>query len=118
MAKPTGPDTDQLLASASRGDTAARGRLLERHRSRLRRMVAVRLDPRLAARVDPSDVVQEALIDAAGRLPDYLRDRPVAIYPWLRRLAWEHLVKLHERHRARKRSVLREEPADLPLPDG
>jgi RNA polymerase sigma-70 factor (ECF subfamily) len=62
------PDTEHLLDSASRGDAQARGRLLERHRPRLKRMVAVRLDRRLAARVDPSDVVQEALTDAAAQL--------------------------------------------------
>jgi DNA-directed RNA polymerase specialized sigma24 family protein len=112
------PDTDALLQQAGQGDAAARQQLLARHRDRLRRMVAVRLDPRLAARIDPSDVVQEALWDAAGRLSDYLRDRPVPFYPWLRRLAWEHLVKLHERHlQARKRSVLREEPYAPDLPD-
>ncbi len=53
------PDTDVLLAEVSRGDASARSRLLDRHRDRLRQMIAVRLDQRLAARVDPSDVVQD-----------------------------------------------------------
>ena len=115
MATRPGPDTDQLLDDASRGDASARGRLLERHRPRLKRMVAVRLDRRLAARVDPSDVVQEAFADAARKLPDYLRERPLPFYPWLRRLAWERLLKLHQRHiEADKRSVCREAPAPLP----
>jgi RNA polymerase sigma-70 factor (ECF subfamily) len=112
------PDTEELLRQAGRGDPSARQQLLARHRDRLKRMVAVRLDPRLAARIDPSDVVQEALLDAAQRLSDYLRERPVPFYPWLRRLAWEHLVKLHERHlQARRRSVLREEPLGADLPE-
>jgi RNA polymerase sigma-70 factor (ECF subfamily) len=64
----------------------------------------------VAARVDPSDVVQETLAEAARRLSDYLRTLPLPFYPWLRRLAWEHLLRLHQRHLARKRSVLREEP--------
>src|SRR3954451_3490896 len=81
------PDTDVLLAACARGDPRAPGRLLERHRPRLRRMVAVRLDPRVAARVDPSDVVQEALADAARKLPGYLRTRPLPFYPWLRQVA-------------------------------
>src|SRR5437763_14614661 len=92
------PDTEELLRRAGDGDAAARQQLLARHRDRLRRMVAVRLDQRLAARVDPSDVVQEALIEADRKLDDYLEQRPVPFYPWLRRLAWEQLVKLHERH--------------------
>jgi RNA polymerase sigma-70 factor (ECF subfamily) len=91
--------------------------LLARHRERLRRMVAVRLDCRVAARVDPSDVVQEALADAAAKLPAYLRTLPLPFYPWLRRLAWERLVKLHQRHvAAARRSVTREEPRPC-LPD-
>src|SRR4051794_25150155 len=89
---PPGPDTDQLLADAGRGDADARGRLLERHRPRLRRMVALRLDRRLAARADPSDVVQEALLEAAARLDEYLRSRPIPFYPWLRRIAWAPLA--------------------------
>ena len=84
MPKPPGPDTDQLLNRMMQGDSAARQALLERHRRRLRKMVAFRIDRRLAARVDPSDVVQEVLADAAGRLTDYARSRPLPFYPWLR----------------------------------
>src|SRR5262245_56045129 len=52
---PAPPDTDVLLDRAQSGDGGARSALMARHRDRLRRMVALRLDPRLAARVDPSD---------------------------------------------------------------
>jgi RNA polymerase sigma-70 factor (ECF subfamily) len=112
---PNEPDTQMLIERACGGDRPAREQLLTRHRDRLKRMVLVRLDRRLAARVDPSDVVQEALVDAAGQLSDYLREQPVPFYPWLRRLAWEHLVRLHQRHlHASKRSVRREEHWRLP----
>ena len=112
------PDTDELLRRADAGDTSAEGALLDRYRARLRQMVAVRLDPRLAARLDPSDVVQEALAEAARKLPQYLQHRPVPFYPWLRKIAWERLVHLHSRHvGAQKRSVTREGPPDLALPD-
>jgi RNA polymerase sigma-70 factor (ECF subfamily) len=112
------PDTDQLLDRANQGDGDARQQLLTRHRGRLRVMVAARLDRRLAARLDPSDVVQEALAEADRRLDDYLRQRPLPFYPWLRQLAWERLVKAHRAHLARgKRSVRREEPGVLALPD-
>ena len=71
------PETEALIGDAARGDESARQRLLDRHRRRLRRMVALRLDRRLAPRLDPSDVVQEALADAAGKLDDYLQDPPL-----------------------------------------
>src|SRR5437763_122071 len=109
------PDTGELLDRSARGDPSAPGQLLERHRGRLRRMVAVRLDRRLAARADPSDVVQEALAEAARRLPEYLSGRPLPFYPWLRQLAWDRLRELGRHHRrAGRRSVEREEEA---LPD-
>jgi RNA polymerase sigma-70 factor (ECF subfamily) len=82
-----GTDTDQLLDNASRGDGAARARLLDRHRQRLRHMIALRLDRRLAARIDPSDVVQEALIVADRQLDRYLREQPLPFYPRLRQIA-------------------------------
>jgi RNA polymerase sigma-70 factor (ECF subfamily) len=110
--------TLELLDRATGGDANARAELLARHRGRLRRMIAVHIDRRLAARFDPSDVVQEALIDAAQELPDYLLRRPVPFYPWLRQIAWERLVDLHRRHiLAQKRSVQREEPRAFHLPD-
>src|SRR4051794_29814486 len=112
------PDTDELLRAAEHGEGTARQHLLARHRSRLRQMVAVHLDRRLAARIDPSDVVQETLIDAAQNLSDYLRERPLPFYPWLRQLAWQRLERLHRDHIQRhRRSVLREEGQSLLLPD-
>src|SRR4051812_8316766 len=101
------PETEQLIEQARRGDEAARQALLARHRSRLRQMVAVRMDGRLAARVDPSDIVQDALAEAHRTMDDYLRRRPLPFYPWLRRLAWERLVQLHRQHvEAGRRSLL------------
>jgi RNA polymerase sigma-70 factor, ECF subfamily len=103
-------DTDVLLRDAARGDEAAVRRLLDRYRERLRRMVSLRLDSRVSARVDASDVVQEALIDAAQKLADYERDRPIPFYPWLHRLAADKLALAHRHHlRAGRRSAAREE---------
>ena len=91
-------ETEDLLNPAAAGNEIALRRLLDRHRERLRRMIAVRLDRRLAARLDPSDVVQEALADAGRKLPAYARERPLPFYPWLRRLAVERLALAHRRH--------------------
>jgi RNA polymerase sigma-70 factor, ECF subfamily len=111
-------EVEALLARAGRGDARARDELFTRHRARLWRMVAVRLDRRLAARVDASDIVQEALVEAAGRLPDYLSHRPLPFYPWLRHIAWQHLLKCHQRHiGAQRRSVDREGRGEPALPE-
>jgi RNA polymerase sigma-70 factor (ECF subfamily) len=112
------PDTEELLRQAETGDQDACAALLARHRDRLRKMIAWRLDRHLATRVDPSDVVQEVLLEASGKMDRYLRERPLPFFPWLRALAGEHLATLHRRHvQARGRSVLREEPGLLDLPD-
>jgi RNA polymerase sigma-70 factor (ECF subfamily) len=113
-----GPDTGELIEHAGQGDATALPQLLVRHRARLLKMVAVRLDRRLVARVDPSDVVQEALAEAAQHFDEYLRTRRLPFSAWLRQFAWERLVKLHRHHvRAQKRSILREEAWSMPLPD-
>jgi RNA polymerase sigma-70 factor (ECF subfamily) len=110
---------DELVARAGGGDAAARQELLEHYRERLRKMVDLRLDRRLAARIDPSDVVQEAIFDASQMLSEYLEERPVPFYPWLRRLAWKRLVKVHQRHlSAKRRSASREEQRMPVLADG
>ena len=116
---PGGPDeTDHLLRKAADGDGAAIAALFERHRGRLRRMIALRLDDRVAARVDASDVVQEALVDAARKLAVYARDQPLPFYAWLHRLAMERLAAVHRRHRRSKaRSVEREEVDAPAWPD-
>jgi RNA polymerase sigma-70 factor (ECF subfamily) len=108
--------TQVLIDRAHGGDEAARQQLLERYRDYLRRMVAVRLDRRMAARVDASDVVQETLVEAARRLDDYLRERPLPFYGWLRQLAGERIIDTHRRHvTAQRRSVALERRApDLP----
>jgi RNA polymerase sigma-70 factor (ECF subfamily) len=67
-------DTDQLLQFAASGDAQAADQLFRRYRQRIRKLVAIRLDAKLAARVDLSDVVQDVLIIAHQRLKEYLRD--------------------------------------------
>jgi RNA polymerase sigma-70 factor, ECF subfamily len=90
--------TNHLLEQASRGDPGALGSLLERHGDRLRRMVALRMDRRLKGRIDASDVIQEAYLEASVRLAEYLRDPSMPFFLWLRFLAGQKLVTLHRHH--------------------
>jgi RNA polymerase sigma-70 factor (ECF subfamily) len=106
-----------MIDRAGQGDEAARRLLLERFRDYIKRMVAVRLDRRPAARVDPSDVVQETLVEASKRLEDYLRDRPQPFYVWLRGLAAERIIDTHRRHVTAQRRSATLEHKDLDLPD-
>jgi RNA polymerase sigma-70 factor (ECF subfamily) len=109
MITPPAHETDALLDRASRGDPSAIKELFTQHRSRLRQMIAIRLDPRLAPRIDPSDVVQDVLMEASRTLDAYSRARPLPFYPWLRQLASQRLYDLYAQHvRAQKRSTNRE----------
>ena len=86
------------LRRAAEGDQAAWAELLGRHRNRLRRMVALRLDRRLLGRIDPSDVLQEASLEAARALPRYLERPELPFYLWLRWLTGMTLQALHRKH--------------------
>ncbi len=91
------------------GDGEALAILLQRYRDRLKRMVALRLDRRLQGRVDASDVVQEALIEAARRIEDYAAEPPMGFYVGLRWLTGEKLLNTHRHHLgAQKRDAAQE----------
>ena len=91
-------ETTSLLLRAADGDRESWGALLARHRERLRRMVALRLDRRLQGRIDASDVIQEAYLEASERLADYLRDRSMPFFLWLRFITGQKLLALHRHH--------------------
>ena len=91
-------ETRRVLQRAVAGDQAGWGELLARHRDRLKRMVALRLDRRLQGRIDPSDVIQESYLEAAARLAEYLRNPSMPFFLWLRFLTGQKLLELHRHH--------------------
>jgi RNA polymerase sigma-70 factor (ECF subfamily) len=112
-AAPNPEETQQLLDAVGRGDRAALDRLLQQHRAYLRAMVGLRLDPRLRARVDASDIVQEAQIEAVRRVDRYLERPVLPFHLWLRQIAHDRLLMVRRQHVAHRRSVER----DAALPD-
>ena len=102
-------ETDILLERAAQGQIGAMAELLNSQREALTRFIAARLDKRMAARVDAGDLVQDVLIEAAAKLPDFLENRPIPFRAWLQRLALECLSHTRRTHiGAKKRSVARE----------
>jgi RNA polymerase sigma-70 factor (ECF subfamily) len=91
-------NTDDLLRQAKAGDAAALGTLFAHYRDRLRKMVRLRLDRRVAGRLDASDVLQEAYLDVARRFPEYAAAPAVPFYVWLRALTGQRLIDLHRQH--------------------
>ena len=111
---PASTDTERLLSQAADGDAAALGALFAHYRERLKTMVRLRLDRRLQGRVDASDVLQEAFIEAAERLPEYAKAAPAEKMPfflWLRFLTGQRMLIVHRRHLgAKMRSAKEEDP--------
>ena len=106
---PSSAETRRLITRALQGDRQSIEELLAHYRPQLRRMVAVRMDSRLKARLDPSDIVQTVLAEAAQKMVAFQQE-PEQLFPWLRQLAWDELARLHRDHiRTKKRSVSREE---------
>src|SRR5262249_37016703 len=68
------------------------------HRAYLEKVVELRMDPRLRARLEPGDVVQQAHVEVVRRIGDYLRANPMPFRVWLRLTACQVLVDLQRFH--------------------
>lgn len=91
-------DLESLLHSAAGGDAQAQTQLFERFRPRLKKMVRLRLNRRLQGRIDDSDIVQDALLAASRRLPQYLENPQAPFFLWLRRITGDKLLETHRTH--------------------
>jgi RNA polymerase sigma-70 factor (ECF subfamily) len=91
-------ETKRLLDRAADGDKDSWGALLTRHEDRLRRMVTFRLDQRLKGRIDVSDVIQEAYLEASSHLTEYLQQPAMPFFLWLRGITRNKLLELHRHH--------------------
>src|SRR5277367_702812 len=85
----------EALRRAAAGDEEALRTLFAAHRDRLKRMVHLRLSRRLAGRVDDSDVLQEAFVEAARKLPEYAQEPKLPVFLWLRHLTALKLAEVH-----------------------
>ena len=97
MDKTPGEENDSIEQLRG-GDRQALATFFDKHRERLRRMVELRLDPRLRARLDASDVVQEAFLDVARDLGAYVADPKLPPLLWLRVHVGRRLATLHRQH--------------------
>ncbi len=100
---------DELIAEAKAGSEEALAELFGHYKQHLRRIIAFRLDDRLKGRIDPSDVLQEAYIDLAKRLPEFSEKNGMSLFVWLRLVAHERLLGIHRQHlKIQKRDARKE----------
>ncbi len=86
--------------------------MFEKFRPRLRSLIELRIDRRIRARIDPSDVIQEAFADAVRRYPAYQEEGEMPPYLWLRFLTLQQLLIAHRKHLSVK---ARSAAIELPL---
>ena len=116
-------ETQRLIDRCLEGQEQEFGRLIDRHRPFLRLVVSLRIPDKLRSRIDPSDVVQEAQIEAVRRKQEYFQQQAMPFRLWLRRITYERLLTAWRKHgKAEKRSVEREvsltEESSLALANG
>jgi len=86
MAHTVDSNPGQLLELAKAGDEAALGSLLERYRKYLHLLARINLNQRLQAKLDASDVVQEAYLGAYKDFPKFRGGTEQEFTAWLRQV--------------------------------
>lgn len=102
-------EPDDLRRRLAKGEVAALGELFALHHARLLQFIRFRLDPRLHARIDADDVLQESYIDCEKRIGSFDYDKATTAYVWIRMVVGQTMTDLHRRHvEAKARGVGRE----------
>ncbi len=110
---PTAPTSPaELLQQARDGDREALGCLLEEYREYLRLLARARVGRGLRTRLDPSDLVQETLLEAQRDFRQFLGASDGELAVWLRRILARNLADQVKHHQSQRRDLAREQPLD------
>jgi len=91
-------ELSRLVDLARDGDAGALAQLVRIYEPRLVRMVELRLDASLRRRLDPGDVVQEGLLEAVRRFPEWCQQQALPLHVWLRLITAQALAGAQRRH--------------------
>lgn len=89
---------DDILERIRKGDPQAIGDLFQVHRSKLWRVVSLRLDHRIYRRVSVDDVLQEAFLDVSRRISEFLSNPTLPVYIWMRSLTIQRMLMIQRTH--------------------
>ncbi len=99
-----------LVALAKEGDCSALNQLCEVYGERVRRILRLRMDRRIRAKLDSMDVVQDALVLALGGLEGFTYKDEGDFLRWLSTIAENRLRDIFEKFHTDKRDMRREIP--------
>lgn len=88
---------------------------LIRYRNYLRFLARLQLDPRLRGKLDPSDVVQQTLLEAVAGKVQFRGGTEAEYLAWLRRMLSHNLADALRGFRQAKRDIARERAVDEAL---
>jgi RNA polymerase sigma-70 factor, ECF subfamily len=109
MRNESGPHPDALLADVRSGREEALGTLLELYRNYLKLLAGTEISLHLAARANPSDVVQDTFFEACRDFKQFRGTTEAEFLAWLRRILVRNLARLVERHVLTKKRDQRRE---------
>src|SRR5438270_11608096 len=98
MTRQDDSDLGPLLASARGGEAPALGRLLERYRRYLGLLARLEVDRRLQGKLDPSDLVQEAFLEAHRDFAQFRGTTEAELLAWLRQVLVRNLANQVRRY--------------------
>lgn len=102
-----------LLEQARAGDSDALGQLLEQYRHYLRLLAQSQVGRNLRVRLDPSDLVQETLLEAQRDFQQFAGSGEGELTAWLRRILVRNLADQLKHHHCQKRDFQREQPLEV-----
>ncbi|MBQ4194936.1 MAG: hypothetical protein II622_02380, partial [Thermoguttaceae bacterium] len=110
-------DAQQSVIEPPKTDEEAQALVSEmfnEHHDRLLRMIEIRLQPELRARVDANDVLQEAFIEAYRQLRTGVSAPKQSSLVWLRLIVSQQIVAMYRKYcQTQKRDVSRERPISV-----
>jgi len=107
----------QLLTQARAGDDAAREALFGRCRQYVQLLARTQVETWMRGKVDPSDLVQQTLLEAHRGFREFRGGSPGEWLAWLRKILSHNTQDFIRRFReADKRAIEREVSLDAPLP--